>query len=153
MQFHRVNNKEHQHSLVVSTFLHMHMRQNSMSSSFEGFLYLLWTWTCSIVRRGSSWAGQFSPPLPSLFHCLFSVTGACFPFLCGGSWLSCQDLPAMGEVSIKELAANTGSSRMFQAPKLHLVVQLLIYCLEVFFFTLIQKLIFQNNFQILMHSI
>ena len=146
MQFHRVNNKEHQHSLVVSLFLHMHMHQNSMSSSYEGFLYLFRTRTCSIVRRGSSWAGQFSPPLPSLFHCLFSVTGACFPFLCGGSWLSCQDLPAMGEVSIKELAANTGSSRMFQAPKLHLVVQLLIYCFEVFFFYFNPETYFSKQF-------
>ena len=146
MQFHRVNNKEHQHFLVVSTFLQMHMRQNSMCSSFEGFLYLFWTWTCSVVRSGSSWAGQFSPPLPSLFHCLFSVTGACFPFLCGGSWLSCQDLPAMGEVSIKELAANTGSSRMFQAPKLHLVVQLLIYCFEVFFFYFNPETYFSKQF-------
>ena len=35
---------------------------------------------------------QFSPPLPPSFHPLVTVTGACFPFLCGGSWLGCQDL-------------------------------------------------------------
>ena len=40
---------------------------------------------------------------------LFRVMGAYFPFLCGGSWLGCQDLPAMGALSIKELATNSGS--------------------------------------------
>ena len=135
MQFHRVNNKEHQHFLVVSTFLHMHMRQNSMYSSFEGFLYLFWTWTCSIVRRGSSWAGQFSPPLPSLFHCLFSVTGACFPFLCGGSWLSCKALPAMGELSL-HLGAGCQYWKLLDVSGTQppLSVQLLINCFEVFFY-------------------
>jgi len=34
-------------------------------------------------------------------------------------WLGCQDLPAMGSVFIKELAANSGSSWMSQAPNLH----------------------------------
>ena len=37
----------------------------------------------------------------------------------GGSWLGCQNLPAMGAVFIKELAANSGSSWMSQAPNLH----------------------------------
>ena len=76
MQFHRVNNKEHQHSLVVSLFLHMHMHQNSMSSSYEGFLYLFWTRTCSIVRRG--WAVFPTPslPLPLFIQC----DGCLFPF-------------------------------------------------------------------------
>ena len=53
---------------------------------------------------------SFPHPFPPSFHYLFSVTGACFPFLRGGSWLGCQDLSAMGEVSILELAANTGGS-------------------------------------------
>ena len=44
--------------------------------------------------------GSFPHPFLTSFHCLLSVTGACFPFLCGGSWLGCQDLPAMGEVSM-----------------------------------------------------
>ena len=86
MQFDGVNNKEHQHSLVVF-FLHMCMHRISLCFSM----------------------------------------GACVSFLCGGSWLGCQDLPAMGEVSIWELATNSGSSWMFQAPNLHLGTQLLIH--------------------------
>ena len=43
----------------------------------------------------------------------------------GGSCLVCQVLRAIGALSILELAANSGSSRMFQAPNLHLVTQLL----------------------------
>ena len=53
--------------------------------------------------------------------------GAFFTFLGGGSWLDCQDLPAMGEVSIQELAASSDSSWMSQAPNLHLVMQLVAY--------------------------
>ena len=41
MQFNRVNNKEHQHSLVASGFLHMRMGQNSMCSLFQAFLSVL----------------------------------------------------------------------------------------------------------------
>ena len=37
----------------------------------------------------------------------------------------CQVLPAIGVVSILELAATTGSSRMSQAPNLQLAMQLL----------------------------
>ena len=43
----------------------------------------------------------------------------------GGSWLGCQLLPDISEVSILELAPNTGGSRMSQAPNLHLVTELL----------------------------
>ena len=42
-----------------------------------------------------------------------------------GSWLGCQVLPAIGAVSFLELAANGESSRMSQAPNLHIVMQLL----------------------------
>ena len=45
----------------------------------------------------------------------------------GGSWLSFQDLPAMGADFIQELAASSGSSWMSQAPNLHLAMQLLKY--------------------------
>ena len=41
---------------------------------------------------------QFSLSLQPSFHC--GKTGACFPFLCGGLWLGCQDLPAMEAVFI-----------------------------------------------------
>ena len=43
---------------------------------------------------------SFSYTFPLYFHCLFNVMGACFSFLCGGSWLGCQNLPAMEKVSI-----------------------------------------------------
>ena len=41
MQFNRGYNKEHQHSLEVSSFLQMRMRHNSMCSLFEVFLGVL----------------------------------------------------------------------------------------------------------------
>ena len=57
--------------------------------------------------------------LPTLcFPLSISVTGACSFRGRGGSWLGCQVLPAIGAVSILELAANGGSSRMFRAPNL-----------------------------------
>ena len=56
----------------------------------------------------------FVPSLPTLcFPLCISVTGACSSRGRGGSWLGCQVLPAIGAVSILELAANSGSSRMF----------------------------------------
>ena len=57
-----------------------------------------------------------SPPL--CFPLCISVTGACLirgVGLMGG----CQVLPAISEVSILELVANSGSSRMSRAPNLH----------------------------------
>ena len=63
----------------------------------------------------------FVPSLPTLcFPLCISVTGAHSSRGRGGSWLGCQVLPAIGAVSILELAANSGSSRMFsgtQPPK------------------------------------
>ena len=38
-----------------------------------------------IIWSDSSSSRQFSHPFLPSFHCLFSVTGACFPFLHGGS--------------------------------------------------------------------
>ena len=46
------------------------------------------------------------------------------PTGCGGSWLGCQVFPAMGTISILELAANSGSSRTSKAPNLHLATKL-----------------------------
>ena len=43
----------------------------------------------------------------------------------GGSWLGCQVFPPIGAVSIFELAAKSGSSRMSWAPNFHLAMQLL----------------------------
>ena len=58
----------------------------------------------------------------STFHCLsvcMSSQG------CGGPWLSFQILPAISAVSILELPANSGSSRMSQTPRLHIAMQFL----------------------------
>ena len=61
--------------------------------------------------------GVSSPPsTPATFHCLSG---------CGGSWLGCQVLPSIGAVSILQMTTDSGSSRMSQAPKLHLAMQLL----------------------------
>ena len=43
------------------------------------------------------------------------------------SWLGCQVLPSIGAVSMLELAANSGSTRMSQAPTHHVVGQLFKY--------------------------
>ena len=61
--------------------------------------------------------------VPSLPHPLLSTVYQCDGCLSyqgrGGSWLGCQVLPAISAVSILELAANSGSSRMLRAPNLH----------------------------------
>ena len=64
-------------------------------------------------------------PSPFNFPLFISVTAACLLGVVGaGSWLGRQILPAIRAVSILELSANSGSSRMSQAPNLHLVMQL-----------------------------
>ena len=69
----------------------------------------------------------FVPSLPTFFFPLcISVTGACFSRGHWGSWLGCQVLPAIGAVSVLELAANSGSSRMSRAPNLQRVTKLFI---------------------------
>ena len=61
--------------------------------------------------------------VPSRSHPLLSTVyqcDGCLSYLgCGGSWLGCQVLPAISVVSILELVANSGSSRMSRAPNLH----------------------------------
>ena len=62
--------------------------------------------------------------VPSLPHPLLSTVYQCDGCLSylgrGGSWLGClQVLPAISVVSILELVANSGSSRMSQAPNRH----------------------------------
>ena len=61
--------------------------------------------------------------VPSLPHTLLSTVYQCDGCLSylgrGGLWLGCQVLPAISAVSILELVANSGSSRMSQAPNLH----------------------------------
>ena len=60
----------------------------------------------------------FFPSLSTLFFPLSSGGQA-------GPWLGFHVLQAIRAVSILELATNSGSSRMFQAPDLHLATQLL----------------------------
>ena len=61
--------------------------------------------------------------VPSLPHPLLSTVYQCDGCLSylgrGGSWLGCQVWPAISVVSILELVANSGSSRMSRAPNLH----------------------------------
>ena len=61
--------------------------------------------------------------VPSLPHPLLSAVCQCDRCLsyqgCGGSWLGCQVLAAISVVSILELVANSGSSRMSRASNLH----------------------------------
>ena len=73
-----------------------------MCESFSGFLF------------------HPSPALCSLY-CI-SVMGA--SFLGGFGVLGCQVLPAIGAVSILELAANSGSSRVSRAPNFNIARQL-----------------------------
>ena len=66
--------------------------------------------------------GEFSgfcslPPHP-LLSTVYQCDGCLFFSGAWGSWLGCQVLPAIGAVSILELAANSGSSRMSWAPNL-----------------------------------
>ena len=99
MQFHRVNNKEPQHSLVVSGLVYarvgipcaFHSRHSCVCFGRE--LSVLFGVAAHRPR-------SFPHPFPPSFLCLFSLMGACFPFLRGGSWLGYQDFPTMGAHSI-----------------------------------------------------
>ena len=68
-----------------------------------------------------------SPPPPPLLSTFYQCDGCLSSLLPGGSFLGSHVLPAkLGAVSILELVANSGSSRVFRAPNFHLVMQLLI---------------------------
>ena len=77
------------------------------------------------VRRevGALCVERLAVFVPSLSHPLLSTVyqhDKCLSYLGrGGSWLGCQVLPAISVVSILELVATGGSSRMSQAPNLH----------------------------------
>ena len=58
-----------------------------------------------------------SPPQP-LLSTVYECDGYLSSWGRGDPWLGCQVLPAISVVSILELAANSGSSRMSQAPNL-----------------------------------
>ena len=90
------------------------------------------TYQCGRKKEHYAWSimhGAFSrflfPPFPTLcFPPVIGVTGACLLWGMEGSWLGYQVLPAIGTVSILELAATSGSSRMSPAPNLHIATQL-----------------------------
>ena len=70
---------------------------------------------------------RFFPSHPQPFLSSVYQYNGCLSSRCHrGSWLGYQILPAIGAVSIMELAANSGSSRMSQAPNLHIETQLFI---------------------------
>ena len=93
---------------AVSSLLYMRVRQDSSCSwsigrcrAFVGVLVsVLWALAFSWVW--TPW--RLSPlPCPSLSSTVLSVWYGCLFFFllpCGGSWLGCLDLPAMGAVSI-----------------------------------------------------
>ena len=102
------------------------MCRNSICSSFEAFLRVLWAWTCSVVRSASSSSRQFSPPLPSLFPPFIQCDRCLFPFPVWGFIGGLPWFASHGRSLHLELAANSGSSWMFQATNLLLAMQLLI---------------------------
>ena len=62
----------------------------------------------------------FFPPLPHPSLSTVYQCDGCLSYLGrGGSWLGCQVWPAISAVSILELVANSGSSRMSRASNLH----------------------------------
>ena len=79
-----------------------------------------------VAGRRSILCGQLSGfPFPSPLSTVDQCDGCLCSLLRWGSRLGCQVLLAMGAVSILELAANSGSSRMSRAPILHLTTRLL----------------------------
>ena len=68
----------------------------------------------------------FVPSLPPLLSTVYQCDRCLSSSGRGGSWLGCQVLPAIDAVSILELAANSGSSRMSQALNLHRATKLFI---------------------------
>ena len=101
----------------------------------SGFL-VLWVvefiYRCGRKKVHFVWSiWQFFPSLlcfllsNSVMHaCLIWGMAGANAWCVGCSWLGCQVLPAITAVFILVLAANSGSSRMSQAPNLHLEMQL-----------------------------
>ena len=61
----------------------------------------------------------FPPFTTPLLSTVYQCDGCLSSLGRGGSWLGCQVLPAISAVSMLELVANCGSSRMSWAPNLH----------------------------------
>ena len=66
-----------------------------------------------------AFSGFRSLPSPPFASTVYQCEGCLSYQGRGGSWLGCQVLPAISAVSILELVANSGSSRMSRAPNLH----------------------------------
>jgi len=98
-------------------------------------LRFLVLWVVQLIHRcggkGILFCAFIAVPSPFNFPQFISVMAACLLGVVGaGSWLGHQILPAIRAVSILELSANSGSSRMSQAPNLHLVTQLFTHWVE-----------------------
>ena len=83
-------------------------------------IYLWWEEGVLCVNRLAVFFPSFPRPLLSL---MYQCDGCLFSWGLWGLWLGCQVLPAIGAVSILELAANSGSSRMSRAPNLNIARQ------------------------------
>ena len=118
MKFNQVNKLGLTGKIIVSGLLYLRVHHILCALGLRAYL-LVWR------EEGEFFYEAFSV-FPSLYFTLFfGVMGACLIRRHGGSRLACQVLPAIGAVSILELATSSGSFRMSDAPNLHLVRQLL----------------------------
>ena len=105
--------------IVVSGFV-------ILAHASESSCFGLYSLFIGVVGRRSILSGVFSaPPPPPLLSTVYQFDGCLSSRGHEGSWLGCQVLPAICALSILELAANSGSSRLSQASKLHLSMQFL----------------------------
>ena len=112
--------RDHGQSLSV-VLVYLYMRGILLALGSSAYLSV---WR----KKGALCVEHLAVFVPSHPHPLLSTVYECGGCLssqgCGGSWLGCQVLPATGAVSILELAAINGSSRMSRAPNLHRATQL-----------------------------
>ena len=88
-------------------------------------------------------SGFCSLPPPSLLSTVYQCNGCLSSCGRAGSWLGCQVLPAISAVSILELAANSGSSRMSRAPNLYTATKLFIVIITLVYFDWLPLNVFQ----------
>jgi len=109
------------------------MQQDSMYSLTVTCSQLFTASVYSELRFAGITSSNIFPPFPPFFHCIIQSDGRLSPLPRGCSWLGFRDLPAMGAVSIWELAANGGRSRMSLAPNHHLAMQYIQFQKELIF--------------------
>ena len=112
MQFNRLNNG-HPRSLVVNHALKSRRMQVYIELSQSALFFG--------GNTSSRWFPSPFLPLSTVYQCVVCLS----PLPVRGSWLGCQDLPAIRAVSIQRLTTKSGSSWMSHAPNLHLTMQLL----------------------------